>query len=145
MIPRTFLEVTATSTGGSIVRVTYSAKYDGSWHNVVSDTNSADGWVNLWETYNLSEQTIDVRAEIEDSLGNTQTITRQGIALSRSYLIGGIYHSRVGNNGNQEGEPSTGMEQSVPQEADSVTPEPQVKTVITRRAAFNTRWKFLLY
>jgi len=97
MIPRTILEAAATSTVGSIVRVTFSAHYNNSWHTLYSDTNGSDGWSYLWPTYNLTEQMIDVRAEIEDSLGNIEVIQLPDIGLSRSHTIGGIYSSREGN------------------------------------------------
>ena len=94
MIPRTFLNVNASSIAGSIVRVTYYVYYDGAWHTVWHDTNGADGWEYLWPTYQLSEQLIDIQVDIEDSIGNTTTISLWDIPLSRSQTFGGGYSTR---------------------------------------------------
>lgn len=84
LIPRTYLEVTASSPYGAITKVTYRAYYDGGWHTLHTDANSADGWRYLWPTYNLSEQPISLEAEIHDSAGYKRTITLTGVALSRT-------------------------------------------------------------
>jgi len=96
MIPRSILDVAASSLAGNIVRVSYSAFYNGAWHSLYTDTNASDGWAYLWPTYNLSEQMIEVRAEIEDSVGNLEVVQLASIRLSSSHIIGGIYSSRQG-------------------------------------------------
>ncbi|MGD2027070.1 MAG: M12 family metallo-peptidase, partial [Anaerolineales bacterium] len=73
LIPRTYLEVTASSPYGAITQVTYRAYYDGGWHTLHTDTNPADGWRYLWPTYNLSEQLISLEAEIHDIAGYERT------------------------------------------------------------------------
>jgi hypothetical protein len=84
LIPRTYLEVTASSPYGAITQVTYRAYYDGGWHTLHTETNPVDGWRYLWPTYNLSEQLISLEAEIHDSAGYERTITLTGVALSRT-------------------------------------------------------------
>lgn len=94
MIPRDYLEVDVSSTAGSITTVTYQAFYDGSWHTVHVDDNSSDGWRYLWPTAGISSQTIDLRAEVEDSLGNTGMIYASNISLRSSYVFGNGYETR---------------------------------------------------
>jgi hypothetical protein len=114
MIPRSNLIVAASSPAGDIVRVSYSAYYNASWHSLYTDTNASDGWAYLWPTYNLSEQMINVRAEIEDSVGNVEVIQLDSINLSSSHIIGGIYSSRQGGTNGGEVISVQGPEQDQP-------------------------------
>jgi hypothetical protein len=144
MIPRTYLDVNASSSVGSIVRVTYSVNYDGGWHTVFNDTNGADGWTNLWSTHNISEQLIDIEAEIEDSLGNTDVIQLQDIPLTRSHTISGIFTSRQGGTAQEEAEGSTSMEQSTLEEQEAAPKEPRAYNSSRRHINFTSRKRWML-
>jgi hypothetical protein len=96
LIPRDYLEVDVSSTAGSITSVTYEAFYDGSWHTLHVDSNGSDGWRYLWPTVGISPQIIELRAEVEDNLGNTGIISAAGISLSNSIEFGNGYETRGG-------------------------------------------------
>ncbi|HSG26641.1 MAG TPA: M12 family metallo-peptidase [Anaerolineales bacterium] len=145
MIPRTILNVNASSSEGSIVRVTYSVHYDGAWHTVRNDTNGADGWDYLWPTYQLSEQLIDIQVEVEDSAGYTTTINLWDVPLSRSQSFGAGYSTR--QNDIREGEnEDTGGVQSAPPDDSILAAEPVEDASKARRfGGYHTIRRFLLY
>ena len=145
MIPRTILDVDASSIAGSIVRVTYSVYYDGSWHTVRNDTNGADGWDYLWPTYQLSEQLIDIQVEVEDSAANTTTLSLWDVPLSRSQSFGAGYSTRESNIREGENE-ETGGVQSAPPDDLILAAEPVQEASKPRGfGGFHAKRRFLLY
>jgi len=144
MIPRTFLNVNASSIAGSIVRVTYFVYYDGAWHTVRNDTNGADGWEYLWPTYQLSEQLIDIQVEVEDSIGNTTTISLWDIPLSRSQTFGGVYSTRQNPVREGDGEEIGEVQPVQPDDLFLGSAAVQESSAPPRSGGFNSSRRFLL-
>jgi hypothetical protein len=106
LIPRTILQVEASSSEGSIVQVTFRAYYDNAWYLVNIDDNGADGWKYQWATVNIPAQTISLQAIVNDDAGNSRTISISGVKLSRYVVFGDGYNTRGGNSQDREGDTS---------------------------------------
>jgi hypothetical protein len=94
--PRAYLKVIASDDQSGVAGVTFSVFYNGAWHPLGTGTATDGGWYFIWPTNNISDQTVQVRAEIIDNAENTQTIEVANITLATTFTLGNGFQARGG-------------------------------------------------
>ncbi|HKJ27260.1 MAG TPA: right-handed parallel beta-helix repeat-containing protein [Anaerolineales bacterium] len=92
--PRTFLTVTASDDQCGVASVTFSAYYEGSWHELFVDTQPANGWRYLWSTVSLEDEFVSLRAVVIDHSGNQTLIELPNLLVTSTISLGNGAESR---------------------------------------------------
>lgn len=93
--PRTMLEIHASDDLSGVKMVTFFAYYNEGWHDLGSDIDGSNGWQFVWPTQGIPEQSVEIKAVIEDAAGNqSQDIIVSNITLTRYIVLNNGFTAR---------------------------------------------------
>lgn len=122
MQPRAMLVADANDLGSGMKQVEFYAKLDGVWTLLHTDTNGDDGWQFVWPTYDITQDTVDVKLVATDMKDNQTVVQLDGLIVSGILTTTGGYQARGGRGDVEETTPETPVEQPTASQL-----EPQVE------------------